>query len=144
MCQVCPCFCHPVPERPYLTALVDDLVHGPPSAVAPPQVVSKSGSRTPLETRRSVTPTVPPSETDDSAVAVAPRRPLLRDSNGNRVVGDAAVDRPVEMIVAAATYGHKRRSTHLHQSASSGESGEIGDGCGNVDNSREKRPRLDP
>ena len=127
------------PNVHFLTALVDDLVHGPPSAVDPPQFVSKPASR---ETRRSVTPTVPPSETDDSAVAA--RCPLPRNPNGNRVEVDASIDRPVEMIIAAATYGHKRRSTHLHQSASSCESGEIGDGCGNADNSREKRPRLDP
>ena len=90
------------PNVHFLTALVDDLVHGPPSAVDPPQFVSKPASR---ETRRSVTPTVPPSETDDSAVAA--RCPLPRNPNGNRVEVDASIDRPVEMIITAATYGHK-------------------------------------
>ena len=76
---------------------------------------------------------------------MVPSGVAARDANDNRVA-DAAAEPPIETIVAAANYSHKRRSTHLHQ-GSSGESagsGEIGDGCGRNARSRDKRLRLDP
>ena len=115
----------------WLSAFVDNLVHGPQSAPAPQFATKNSSSGERQE--RSLTPTVVPNDV------------TARDANDNPVAG-AAAEPPIETIVAAANYSHKRRSTHLHQSYSGGSagSGEISDGCGRNARSRDKRLRLDP
>ena len=89
---------------------------------------------------RSVTPTVVESSDEAKSSAVG----QSKDANtSNQSKGEAAVDRPVETIVAAANHSLKRRLVCLHQS-SSGESAESGgaDGCGR--SVRDKRMRIDP
>ena len=129
-------------------AIVDNLVHAPRPESPLPQFLSEPS--TSGRQGRSVTPTVIESGGEARPTAAASSRDghdrLSRDANGNRVKEAntvAAVDRPVEDLVAAGNYGLKRRSNCLHQSSSGESAGSVvGDGCGRPN--KEKRTRIDP
>jgi len=126
-------------------AFVDNLVYSTPRSKSPAlEFIPR------LETARAPSPAQTTSHQDRRVVNRGRRSAtptVTKDANDNSVKGPAvaAVDRPLEDIVAAsnfaATSAVKRRSNILV--SSSGSSGNIDDGCG-FNRAKQKRMRVDP